>query len=797
MPLAISDSIRRRLAGALPRLPWKLLAAACFLCLPAAPLAAQGGRSAEADQLENPEIGNLALVGVKVMDQDEIRKSIATDESHCNSLLLQIFCAFSKSKAFYTHVYLDRAEFERDVLRIKVFYFKRGYRHTQVDTAIARAGRGMVNVTFRIKEGPPTLIDSLSVVQDSAVLPPKELRRQLRIGKGGPLDLLKLDSTVVRLQQALWDRGFADAVIDSTVTVDAAANRAQVAIHIDPKWQAKVGSIVVRREAAKQRSEISDQTILNSLSLRPGDIYQRKEVLNSQRTLYESNLFTRASILVPPQGDSIKLLEVSVREAPLREVRTTLGYTTVDFIVAGATFTDYNFLGGARRLTLQGAVGNLLAKQALKNNLPFTDSKLGKNFLPLVEDKTSYFGTRTAPFFVPTWQLSASLTQPWFQSPRNTIGASLFTHRRSAFGVYIDRGLGAQASFTREVTERTPASVAYRYELTKVEAGDVYFCVNFGVCDVVNIAALRKAQSLSPVTASIQRNTTDDPFSPASGTRAALDLEHASQITASDYRYNRVFGNGSTYRRVRHRGVLAFRVQAGYVHALSGNQASLGVTGGTNEALQASILHPRTRFYAGGSQSVRGFGENQLGPRVLTVPVQQLARIGCDVSSPAALQTCDPNGFTVVTDTAGKTDTLRLSDADFVPRPLGGNVLIGGNVEYRFPIWGPVGGVAFVDGAIVSQGSLADATKGTGAITPGFGIRYYSPVGPIRVDMGFNPVLTQELLVVTEQVVDGKRRIVQLSDANRRTYAPAKTGDSFFQRATNRLTLHLSIGQAF
>src|SRR3954452_18636425 len=164
MPLAISFSIGRRLVGGLPRLAWRFLAAASFLCLPAAPLLAQGGRSAEQDQLESPEIAKLTIKGVKNVDQDELRQSIATDESHCNSLLLQIFCAFSKSNAFYTHVYLDRAEFERDVLRIKVFYFKRGFRDTQVDTSIARAGRGQVNVAFAITEGPPTLIDSLAVV---------------------------------------------------------------------------------------------------------------------------------------------------------------------------------------------------------------------------------------------------------------------------------------------------------------------------------------------------------------------------------------------------------------------------------------------------------------------------------------------------------------------------------------------------------------------------------------------------------------------------------------------------------
>jgi Omp85 superfamily domain len=123
-------------------------------------------------------------------------------------------------------------------------------------------------------------------------------------------------------------------------------------------------------------------------------------------------------------------------------------------------------------------------------------------------------------------------------------------------------------------------------------------------------------------------------------------------------------------------------------------------------------------------------------------------------------------------------------------RPTGGRALVEGNVEYRFPIWRQRGGAAFLDGAFVGEGSLGSVTKGTGALTPGVGVRYYASVGPIRVDLGYNPGLPESLPVFTE--VDG--RIVQLRKANgepiTRTYQPQRT---FLQR----LTLHLSIGQAF
>jgi outer membrane protein assembly factor BamA len=222
------------------------------------------------------------------------------------------------------------------------------------------------------------------------------------------------------------------------------------------------------------------------------------------------------------------------------------------------------------------------------------------------------------------------------------------------------------------------------------------------------------------------------------------------------------------------------------------------------------VLHPRKRFYAGGSQSVRGFGENQLGPRILTVPhgylINALTVTGqpCDAFS-QAIRFCDPN--TARDSTVEKVGDAPKSVGDdkFTPRPLGGTSIVEANVEYRFPL--PfiknLGGAVFVDGAAVGErvldplkglGSLKELVKGTGAITPGLGIRYYSPAGPIRVDAGFNPARAENLAVVTEVMQNGTREIVALDTPRR--YSP--TGDASGVRSVlNRITLHLSIGQAF
>ena len=110
----------------------RALGAAMLLASPL-PLPAQ---NAKGDQLEAPEVLKLSLRGVKAFAGSDIQQSIATEASHCRGLILTPICWITKSKAVYAHFFLDRKELARDVLRIRVFYWKRGYRETTVDTVV-------------------------------------------------------------------------------------------------------------------------------------------------------------------------------------------------------------------------------------------------------------------------------------------------------------------------------------------------------------------------------------------------------------------------------------------------------------------------------------------------------------------------------------------------------------------------------------------------------------------------------------------------------------------------------------
>jgi len=110
---------------------------------------------------------------------------------------------------------------------------------------------------------------------------------------------------------------------------------------------------------------------------------------------------------------------------------------------------------------------------------------------------------------------------------------------------------------------------------------------------------------------------------------------------------------------------------------------------GLGDAIGAKDRFPIfERFYAGGENSVRGYGRRRLGP---------------------------------------------LSDSD---DPLGGLSLLEGAIELRRPIWNDLGGALFVD-----FGQLAprpfDVRIANLNFSAGFGLSYKTPVGPVRLDVGF------------------------------------------------------------
>jgi outer membrane protein assembly factor BamA len=711
------------------------------------------------------DVARLVFDGAHAVSPDELKLVVFTRTSSCRLILLAPLCKLSRTQLFIDRRRTTPAALGEDITKLRVYYWRRGFRDAQVDTVLTPASHGM-NVAFHIVEGEPTRIGTLDVQQRAPVLNEKELSDALVVHAGEPLDLIALDTTLNRLRDAAWNKGYGDVRVDTTVPRADASHTVPVRIAIDPKYITRVGQVNFEGNRA-----LSEATLRRGVLLQPGTLYTRDAVIESQRRLLQQPLLARAVVVTPPGGDSVKTINIAVAELKPGHVDATLGFNTIEFGQASLD-VRHSALGAGSWLRLYGSVGNLLSRQLN-----------GWGIFQQVIPSDPIFNAD--PFFQPAYEASLTLTQPWIFGARTSASIRGFANRRVLTGVAVDQSAGGVVGIAHDIAPKTPVGLNYRLEAVRVEAGAVYFCAGYGVCDAATIQALSNTQRLAPIAASAWIDRSDDLDSPTHGYTALLDVEHASKATGSTFEHNRALVDASyykplgavpsTYGIAKPPKVLAFHLRAGMVRPFDSDRAALGVT-----TPGEGIAHPRALFYAGGMQSVRGFAENELGPRVLQVRAASLLAAGCTLAS-IADASCNPAGVP--------------NDAVF-PVPTGGSSLIEGSVELRAPLMKNLTGVVFVDAGHVGTNGLATVGQPKGAVTPGFGLRYRSPLGVIRLDFGLRPV-GEEMLPVVVAIPDGAGgfRIVRLQD---KSYSPVENPSPSTWRAIGRrIVVHFAMGQAF
>ncbi|MDX1660501.1 MAG: outer membrane protein assembly factor BamA [Gemmatimonadota bacterium] len=179
-------------------------------------------------------------------------------------------------------------------------------------------------------------------------------------------------------------------------------------------------------------------------------------------------------------------------------------------------------------------------------------------------------------------------------------------------------------------------------------------------------------------------DSTDSLFRPTRGYTANAAYQIAFPVLTSDYAYHKLSVELTHYRQVKEGWVVALKLLPGAIFTYSGDPE----TGGEG---RVPLFQ---RLFAGGATSVRGYGRRQLGPKI------------------------DPDE----------------PDAGEDPEPIGGNALLETSVELRFPIRGNFRGAAFVDAGNVWS-EVGDWSPGELEYTPGVGVRYATPVGPVRLDV--------------------------------------------------------------
>lgn len=309
-------------------------------------------------------------------------------------------------------------------------------------------------------------------------------------------------------------------------------------------------------------------------------------------------------------------------------------------------------------------------------------------------------------------------------------------------------------------SRRQEASIQLSQRFSKATTGSARLAFRRVSVSDIAIPVLLVPQLVQPVrigmiSGNLAQDRRDDAANPHRGVFNTIDVGLAARFLGSERTFTRVLVRNATYYRITRNTVLARQTQFGAISPFSAPP----------DLPEAQSIPLPERFFGGGSDSLRAFPFNQAGPRDTGAPLVP--------GGPSS----QPTGF-----------------------PLGGNALFFNNVEWRFPLLGAnVGGVLFHDmGNVYStvgnmsfrfrQRDLNDFDYMVHAV--GFGIRYRTPIGPIRGDLAYsiNPPSYLGFSGTTQELLQ--------CDPNR----PPSQLPSFCQSTRQRIShfqFFFSIGQTF
>ena len=738
-----------RAMGGAGRLRRWLLAAAAAVVLPAA----AGAQETLCDP-GDVEVRRLAFSGNETFESDELAQGLVITPS---SWLRRALGVVGARRC------ISRDELARDVARLTVYYRRRGFYQAAVDTTVTPVAEDAVAVEFRITEGPSLRRDTL--------------RATLGLVEGMRFDQYALDSARVSLTRRLRNSGYPLADVLLGYETNLPRQSATVTLDALPGPRARIGEIDLRvtpRDSTTQ--QIADPIVRGVLGIREGALYREGDLLRAQRNLYQTDAYSHVAISLDSLTDAERLADsatvtvvVAARETFLRTASTGVGWGSLDCFRLSGDYTNVNFLRTARRLELSARVSKIGVGDPLDVAPGLCVPDVRED---LFSEKLNYFA-------------GATIRAPLLFG-RTFPTVSLYSERRSEFKAFLRTtpvALGLSRSWPRGLG--VPVTLTYNLEYGRTEAQPALFCAAFNLCEEEDRRRVEEFRRLAVLGASVVRDRSDDPVEPTTGSILRLDYRHASRIVGSDplQQFNQVVGNASWYQAVSRNTTLAARLRMGAV--LGSSFAASGTE---------RFVPPQERLYAGGPGTVRGFRQNELGPVVYI-----------------AL------GYTPVDSVVnGETQTYyRIAGAGYDRVvPVGGNWVVVANFEarQRSPVWADLlQFTAFVDGGIVSP-ELDQGLRGM-RWTPGLGVRLASPVGPLRMDIGYNPyALSTGAAYFDAPIAGGVAPLYCVSPGNTfpvravgsvpvqdtsgdecpATFQPRR-GGSFF----HRLTFNFSIGQAF
>lgn len=606
---------------------------------------------------------------------------------------------------FYEYETLDKDDLAQDLERIERQLRRRGYYEAKVTAArVVRPdpNKDEVRVEIRVDPGAPVKIRRVST-RGLASLPfeaSAAATKALALGRGELFDEDALARAKADIARALADEGYAFVRVTAEARVNVTQHAADIDIVVDAGKRSRFGPIKV-----EGLNDLPEGPVREALQLEEGDRYSATELEVARSALYQLRAFSRVDL--EPNFDDpesgVVPLTVHLRESALHTVKVG-GGARLDVLRFAASaklsWEHRNLFGGMRNFVVSTRPGVTFFPTRI-DNVVWPTRMLPENALNARLQQPSFLEGRTTGFIDTSYNVYPLLYPlPEGADPRKEVILG-YNEVRTAVGlerVVWGRHLPLELSYNWQM------NVPFTYQGDKIDGLDT---VIVSYPELVTTLDLR-----------------DNPISTKSGFYLSNSLQLANPLLFGKVSDVRIRPEARAFVPVDYakRAVLAARVTLGFLFP-----KNYGKTLDPNSAEYVNLLSNPTdpnvvrdqekllfrAFYSGGPDSNRGYPFRRVGPQG---PIGFLQPTGEDCS-------------------LGPGDPISDLPSACI-RPLGGFTLWEASLELRFEVAQPWSVVAFMDASNVSQ-EIGRLNFLAPHVSIGPGLRYGSPIGPLRLDLGW------------------------------------------------------------
>lgn len=560
---------------------------------------------------------------------------------------------------------LSNEALRTDVERLTAWYYDNGYINVRIDEPEVTHREDGLIVTIRLEEGPKYKVGEVRVVGD-VVGGEAAAKQALTLRSKRTFKASVLRDDVFNLTGYFSDQGYAFVNVEPETDVQPDEKLVHVSYRVN-----KGPEVYIDQIAIAGNSKTRDKVIRRELSIVEQSLFAASALQFSRDRVRRLGLFDDVN-LTTQRGKRKDLLNVlvDVKEAQTGSFSIGAGFNSATSVVGNARIQENNLMGRGQRLIVGGSIG------------------------------TRYRNTQV------------NFMDPYFMDSHLRLGLELFDWR-FIFEDFDRSGTGGGFRLFYPLTALGYSSV-WGYSLSDVEIGFQYQwersrISNFDPITPDAVRSERGAQTASLISPVLMRDTLDHPFEPTAGSLQQISFSYAGPGGSADY--TKIELEGRYFLPVwRGRRFGQFTLMTGGVFGYG--MGDIDFTENRHIATQRTrILKDDVplfdRYFPGGINSIRGFGERSLGPREEVV---------------------------VVVSDGGSPDGRK---ARTYHRPIGGSHQLIINNELLVPLVPALNlkGVLFNDigNAFTNiQGiDLGDLRYSVGA-----GVRWKSPFGPIRIELG-------------------------------------------------------------